>query len=210
MNPRVRQLLDRIAALEQELAVELHSQAERFQYRVTGRHVAFNEAVAAAQRRLRMSLGRWLLESRPRSWLSVPFIYGMIVPLLLLDVCLGLYQLVCFPLYGIPRVRRRDYFVLDHHRLPYLNPIEKLHCGYCSYANGLLAYARELTARTEQYWCPIKHARPVRGAHDRYASFLDFGDPTDFHARVQQQRLALAQEAAPPAPSAGTRPAPGS
>jgi hypothetical protein len=195
MNPNARRLLDRIADLEQELAAELHAQGERFHYRVEGRRIEFNHAVAEAQRRLRMGLGRWLLESRPRSLLSVPFIYGMVVPLLLLDLSLCLYQLVCFPLYGIPRVRRRDYLVLDHHRLPYLNAIEKLHCGYCSYANGLLAFARELTARTEQYWCPIKHARPVPGPHERYAGFLDYGDPTVFHARVQEQRRALAREA---------------
>jgi hypothetical protein len=195
MNANARRLLDRIADLEQELAAELHERGERFHYRVEGGRVEFNRAVAEAQRRLRMGLGRWLLQSSPRSLLSVPFIYGMVVPLLLLDLGLCVYQWVCFPLYGIPRLRRRDYLVLDHHRLPYLNAIEKLHCGYCSYANGLLAFARELTARTEQYWCPIKHARPVPSPHARYAGFLDYGDPTDFHARVQEQRLALGQEA---------------
>jgi hypothetical protein len=195
MNANARRLLDRIADLEQELAAALHERGERFQYRVEGGRVEFNRAVAEAQRRLRMGLGRWLLQSSPRSLLSVPFIYGMVVPLLLLDLSLCVYQWVCFPLYGIPRLRRRDYLVLDHHRLPYLNAIEKLHCGYCSYANGLLAFARELTARTEQYWCPIKHARPVPSPHARYAGFLDYGDPTDFHARVQEQRLALGQEA---------------
>lgn len=203
MNPAARDLLARIASLEQELADELHAQGERLQYRVQGRRVEFSHAVADAQRSMRMGIGRWLLQSRPQSLLSVPFIYGMILPLALLDLAVSCYQFACFPLYGIARVRRADYFVLDRHRLPYLNAIEKLHCTYCSYANGLLAFVREVTARTEQYWCPIKHSRPTPGAHARYAGFLDFGDPTSFHARVEEQRSALAQEAAMPATPIG-------
>jgi hypothetical protein len=202
MKERALELVDRIGALERELALELHAQGERLHYRLAGERVEFNQAVAEAQRKLRMGLGRWLLQSRPQSLLSVPFIYGMIVPLAILDLSISCYQFICFPLYGIPRVKRGEFFVLDRHRLPYLNVIEKLHCAYCSYANGLLAYARELTARTEQYWCPIKHSRPVPGAHARYAGFLDYGDPVEFHARVEAQRQALAKEL----PVAGTAP----
>jgi hypothetical protein len=142
------------------------------------------------------SLRRWLATSRPQAVLSLPFIYGMALPLLLLDLSYSLYQAVSFPLYGIARVRRRDYFVLDRARLPYLNPIEKVHCFYCSYANGLIAYAREITARTEQYWCPIKHEREPAGAHDRYGGFIEYGDATTFEARSRDLRRLLADEAA--------------
>lgn len=193
VNTIVRDLLTRIAGLEEQLARELHAQGEHLQYRVVGKRVEFSHAVAQAQRKLRMGIGHWLLHSRPQSVLTVPFIYAMIVPLVLLDLSFTCYQLICFPLYGIPRVRRGEYLLLDRHRLPYLNAIEKIHCAYCSYANGLLAYAREVAARTEQYWCPIKHSQPQPGAHGRYAGFLDFGDPIDFHARVEAQRKALAQ-----------------
>ena len=65
-------------------------------------------------------------------------------------------------------MRRRDYFVFDRHHLAYLNAIEKLNCAYCSYANGLVAYVREIAGRTEQFWCPIKHARRAIGAHAHY------------------------------------------
>jgi hypothetical protein len=58
--------------------------------------------------------------------------------------------------------------VIDRHRLGYLNPVQKLNCVFCGYGNGVIAYAREITARTEQYWCPIKHALKVKGSHDRY------------------------------------------
>jgi len=57
-------------------------------------------------------------------------------------------------------------------------------CVYCGYANGLIAYVREIAARTEQYWCPIKHARPIPAPHARYRVFFEYGD-----ARAYRQEL---------------------
>ena len=54
------------------------------------------------------------------------------------------YQAICFPVYKIPKVRRRDYLVFDRHHLAYLNIIEKINCAYCSYANGAIAFMREV------------------------------------------------------------------
>ena len=100
-------------------------------------------------------------------------IYSLVVPFALLDLFVTIYQRICFPVYGVARVRRGDYLVFDRAYLAYLNPIEKLNCAYCSYANGLVAYVRETASKAEQYWCPIKHARRVVGAHERYISFAD-------------------------------------
>ena len=94
------------------------------------------------------------------------------------------YQLVCFPVYGITKVHLWDYFVFDRHHLSYLNGLEKLNCAYCSYANGLIAYPREIAALTELHWCPIKHARRVLGAHGTYHEFDDYGD-----GEAHQKRL---------------------
>ena len=49
----------------------------------------------------------------------------------------------------------------DLHKPAYLNGVEKLKFMYCSYANGVIAYGREI-ARSERYLVPIKHARIVR------------------------------------------------
>ena len=46
-------------------------------------------------------------------------------------------------------------------------------------------YVREIVGRTEQYWCPIKHARRVIGAHPQYAQFYDYGDATAFHTTLK-------------------------
>jgi hypothetical protein len=108
--------------------------------------------------------------------LSSPLIYACVLPFLMLDASVAVYQMVCFPIYGIPKVRRKDYLVFDRGRLAYLNTIEKVGCIYCSYANGLLGLIREIAARTEQHFCPIKHARRLAQTHSRYARFLEYGD----------------------------------
>jgi hypothetical protein len=194
MSPRVRELLDRISALEYELSSELHRRDRRLQFRSVGSSPAFSDVTLQSHRKQRMGLWRWLSGVPATSFLALPFIYGMAVALVFLDVSISLYQAVCFPLYGIAKVRRHDYMAIDRHRLEYLNAFEKVHCAYCSYANGLLAYAREIGARTEQYFCPIKHSRQVPGTHARYARFLDFGDAIDFHARAERLRRELAAE----------------
>jgi hypothetical protein len=123
--------------------------------------------------------------------LTAPIIYSLFVPFAVLDLWVSLYQFVCFPIYGIARVPRRNYFALDRHRLPYLNGIEKLNCTFCSYANGLLAYVREVAARTEQYWCPIKHDRPVRTPHARYRLFVRYGDASGYRESLATLRHRL-------------------
>ncbi|HEY2017165.1 MAG TPA: hypothetical protein VGH38_26850 [Bryobacteraceae bacterium] len=107
---------------------------------------------------------------------SSPVIYACVLPFLILDATVAVYQAVCFPIYGIPKVRRQDYLIFDRGRLRYLNTIEKVGCVYCSYANGLLAMITEIAARTERYFCPIKHARPVVHPHSQYEAFLPYGD----------------------------------
>ena len=109
----------------------------------------------------------------------------------LLDTWVTIYQWVCFPIYGIARVPRRHYFVIDRHKLAYLNAIEKVNCTFCSYANGLLAYVREVAARTEQYWCPIKHARPLAVPHTRYHLFFDYGDAEGYRRGLVTLRRTL-------------------
>lgn len=85
----------------------------------------------------------------------------MALPFVLIGPCIAAYQAICFPFYSITRVRWPDYIVLDRHHLGYLNSIEKLNCLWCGYANGLVGHIREIVARTQQYWCPIKHAHKL-------------------------------------------------
>jgi hypothetical protein len=120
--------------------------------------------------------------------LTAPVIYAGLLPMLLLHLFLAVYQAVCFSAYGIPKVKRSDYLVYGRGRLEYLNWIERLNCEYCSYGNGLAAYFREISARTEQHWCPIKHARRVKSPHSRYSRFVDYGDAEAYRRRAGHVR----------------------
>jgi hypothetical protein len=89
-------------------------------------------------------------------------------------------------------VNRSAYIVIDRYKLKHLNSLERFNCIYCGYGNGVLNYAAEVAARTEQYWCPIKHARKVIGRHSRYMDFIDFGDADNYHERLAEFRQKLA------------------
>ena len=188
MTPHVAAIVERIRAAEQEFHQDLVDQAERWRFRLHRRSARFPADVRDKQRAFKASLWSFLMAARPLPLLTAPVIYSLFVPLAVLDVWMTFYQVVCFPVYGIPKVRRRDYFVIDHQRLAYLNTIEKVHCMYCGYANGLIAYVREIAARTEQYWCPIKHAVPIAAPHARYHLFVDYGDAEGYRRELPSLR----------------------
>jgi hypothetical protein len=194
MNERIRKLLEEMKVLEEQLAAVLHEQESRMFFQVKGKRVEFERGAREAHLRLKRNFFRWVITDRPQNFLTAPFIYGMIFPLAFADLFVSIYQAVCFPVYGIVKVRREDYIIHDRQALSYLNWFERFHCTYCAYANGLISYIGEITARTEQYFCPIKHARKVLGTHGRYAQFLEFGEASDYHARLEAFRLALGSE----------------
>ncbi|MGD9922975.1 MAG: hypothetical protein AB7V13_16275 [Pseudorhodoplanes sp.] len=190
----IAELTKRIRDLEAEIDAELARQRARLRIGMENGRVAFERELLRRHRELKTALLTYLWNANPLVILTAPVIYALIVPLFVLDLFVSVYQAICFPVYGIPKVRRSDYFVFDRHHLAYLNALEKLNCAYCSYANCLIAYVREIAARTEQYWCPIKHARRVIGSHPRYMSFDDYGNAEGYHARAAQLRAALAKE----------------
>ena len=192
----ITRLVESIRGLERQLELELAKRRVELNYKVHDGIVHFEQAVIARHRLLRARLLSYVFGARPAMILTAPAIYALIIPLVLLDLFVALYQAVCFPVYGIPHVRRSDYIAFDREQLAYLNVIEKINCAYCAYANGVLAYVREVASRTEEYWCPIKHARRVLGVHPRYGSFVDYGDGDAYRHELERLR-AQARSAEP-------------
>lgn len=184
MKSRIDELLARIESLQEELDGEYRQAREEWARRKA--ELAYE--LARQQRRYKTGLFRFLVRSRLLVILTAPVIYAGWLPFLLIDLFVTVYQAICFPIYRIPRVRRADYIVFDRADLPYLNIIEKFNCFYCSYGNGVAAYTREVAARTEQYWCPIKHARRVKAAHEHYPKFFDYGDAEAFQQGLNRLR----------------------
>jgi hypothetical protein len=138
--------------------------------------------------KLKSSLLNYVRSSRFFVALTAPFIYGCIIPFVLLDLFVSIYQYFSFPIYGIPKVRRSDYVVFDRGKLRYLNALERINCAYCSYGNGVLAYVVEVAGRTEQHWCPIRHAHRIQHPHSRYAHFVPYGDAHAYRERIEAVR----------------------
>jgi hypothetical protein len=189
--PPVERLKEAIRSLETELDAELAERRAALRYNIERGRVIFDREVLARHRERRVRLREFLAATRPMVVLTAPVIYALIVPFALLDLCVTIYQAICFPVYGIARVRRRDHIVIDRQHLAYLNGLQKLNCVYCSYCNGLISYAREIAARTEKYWCPIKHSRRTAGPHDHYTDFVDYGDAEGFRDRSEPLRDGL-------------------
>lgn len=202
-------LSQRIRSLEKEIETALEERERAFKYRWHRGKAKFEEDILSEHRKLKLGLLAYILQSRLLAVLTAPVIYLGIVPFGLLDLFLAIFQGICFPVYGIPKVRRADYLIFDRGQLKYVNLLERLNCVYCSYANGLLAYATEIAARTEQHWCPIKHAHRIRSPHSRYPHFFDYGDAQRYREQIETVRSDFVDlrsvMPAPPTSSTDTR-----
>lgn len=188
MSPTVAEILSRLNALEDDLERAFAERRAAMAYALRGRRAVFDARVAVLHRTLRTGVWAYVRNARPSVVLSAPAILAVAVPLLALDLFVCVYQAICFPVYGLKKVPRGDFIVFDRAQLGYLNIIEKLNCFYCSYANGLLAWTSEIAARTEAYWCPIKHSRRIAAMHRHYAGFADYGDAEAWRAAVTAAR----------------------
>ena len=197
MNENLTAMIDRLKDLEDEIERAFEARRAQFYTEIKDGRARFDQAAIERQRQLKTRISTYLAQSSVPTLLTVPLVYGLAVPIALLDLALCLYQLGCFTAWRIPRVNRSDYIVIDRHRLAYLNGIEKLNCVYCGYANGVIAFAREVASRTEQYWCPIKHALRVKGAHDRYQGFAEYGDAKGFRRSSEAFRERLREGESP-------------
>lgn len=194
MTQRMQDLAEEIVRLQSELDREIEARRKALGWELKARIGAFEQGIAAQHRRLRLGLGRFFGRTSPAVVLTAPVIYSLIVPLVIVDLWVSAYQAICFRAYGIPRVKRADDIAFDRDRLAYLNVIERTNCAFCAYANGLVGFVREVSSRTEQYWCPIKHAVKITEPHQRYYDFLEYGDAEGYRARLDEFRTRLRAE----------------
>ncbi|MGE4399788.1 MAG: hypothetical protein AB7D29_09735 [Campylobacterales bacterium] len=187
---KISEIIEKIKALEVELEDEVQKRREEF-FCDMGKKITFKEQILAEHRKNIQNVFVYLAKTPILNLVTAPVIYSVIIPALLLDLFVYIYQAVCFPVYKIQKVRRSDYVIIDRHNLKYLNAIEKLNCLYCSYFNGLMGYVSEVAARTEQYWCPIKHAQNMKHMHSKYQNFFDYGDSEGFRQELGKLRKEL-------------------
>ncbi len=191
MPNQIDEILQRIHQLEAQIEAEVSQLKEGFNQDFHEKRMRFEQEVIEQQKRFKIGLLKYLASSNIRSFIVAPFTYGLIFPLLLLDIFISTYQMICFSVLGIRKVNRSDHFVFDRAHLAYLNLFEKINCAYCSYGNGLISFTREIAGRTEQYWCPIKHAKRVFMAHPHYKKFAEYADAENYQNNLRKMREEL-------------------
>jgi len=185
---KLQSIIEEIKKLEKELLLEIQNKEQKFSYKIKGEKVFFEEETKKYHKTLATKIHKYILDSSFSNILTAPIIWSCIIPAVFMDLVVSVYQAICFRVYGIPKVKRNNYIIIDRQSLNYLNPIEKLNCVYCGYFNGLIAYVQQIAARTEQYWCPIKHARKLATMHSRYHKFLEYGDSQEYQKSLSKIR----------------------
>jgi hypothetical protein len=188
MAHRLQELLVELRQLEKEIAAELGRNTNGLRFERIGGKIRFDKDTIRRHKAMAVGLFRYLLRSSFLLALTSPFIYMMILPALFMDAFASVYQFICFPVYGIPKVARGDYIIIDHHKLRYLNSLEKANCVYCGYFNGLIGYIQEMAGRTEKHWCPIRHAVQGKSRHSQVHTFLEYGDAESYRDRFEDIR----------------------
>jgi hypothetical protein len=188
MSDKLDSLLGQMRELEKEMLRELTRKETEFLYKVEKKKVHFTEEAKTQHKKLMTRLHRYLLNSRLTVVVTTFVIWTVLPAVALLDLVVSFYQFICFPIYEIPKVVRGDYVLFDRHRLAYLNILEKLNCEYCAYVNGILAYVGEVAGRTEQHFCPIRHALRIKTVHSRYKNFFDYGDAEHYRQKIEEVR----------------------
>ncbi len=185
---KLEDIIKKIKILENELALEMHKKGDEFYYTIRGKKVYFEESIKKKHKDFAINIIHYILNASLLNILSIPIILSCLIPAIFMDLVVSIYHSSCFRIYGIPRVNRSDYIIIDHHKLNYLNFIQKINCIYCSYFSGLIGYVQEIAFRTEQYWCPIKHSRKMAVIHSRCKDFLEYGDADAYKERYQNIR----------------------
>jgi hypothetical protein len=191
MTERMKSLATEIVRLQGELDREIEARRKALGYSVRQQIADFEHGIVTNHRLFKTSITQFIGQSPVEMILTAPVIYSLIVPFVILDIWVSIYQAVCFRAYRIPPVRRASYIVFDRRHLGYLNWIEALNCMFCAYGNGLVGYVREISSRTEQFWCPIKHVLHVSDPHLRYYEFLEYGDAQGYRGRLEEFRKKL-------------------
>jgi len=176
MNSRINKILEDIWNKKKELKGEYEKLKEKYGFRIEGRKIIWNTDEVLKQKNRKKSAWDTFFTATIFEILSMPFIYSMIVPAVILDLFLFMFQQTAIRLYKIPLVKRSDYIVFDRKQLGYLNWLQKINCLYCSYVNWIFQYAVEVWWRTEKYWCPIKAATKKHWSHNWEKFFADYWD----------------------------------
>lgn len=108
--------------------------------------------------------------------ISAVLMYGLLFLFMFADLVASFFQFVYFNSFKIPKVKRAEYIIVfDRTKLSKLNPMQKIACAYCGYANGVISYIKAILVQVEIYSCAIKHKVEPKGqAHINQFGYYDY------------------------------------
>ena len=124
MSDNIDRLTTQIKLLQGELEAEFAIRRAKLRYTLQGKRAVFEEEILRAHRELRVGLARYVFNANLMTVVTAPVIYAMIVPFVILDITITLYQWICFPVYGLDdfihgrdvRQDRRSFFGRNGYR----------------------------------------------------------------------------------------------
>ena len=103
---KIENIIEEIKKLENDLLEEMQRKEGDFFYKVKGKKIFFEEEAKKYQETFIIKAGEYISKASLANLLTVPFIWSCIIPALLLDLSVSLYQFICFKIYNIPKVKR--------------------------------------------------------------------------------------------------------
>jgi hypothetical protein len=182
---KIIEMMEEIEQLKMKLKKEVDARESGIAYEIRKGKVRFSNEILANHKDKVTHFFNYIKEAPFLHIISAPIVYMMIIPAVILDLMLFVYVEVIFRIYKFPKIKRSDYIVFDRHYLRYLNFIERLNCVYCSYFNGLINYTAAIAARSELYFCPIKHAKKIAYTHEYYYDFLPYANAKSYHDKLK-------------------------
>jgi anti-sigma-K factor RskA len=94
---QIARLIGQIAELEAELEAEMARRAAQLRVAFVDGRLKYEQDVLRRHRELQSSLWNYLRSARVLVVITAPVIYALILPLVLLDIFITIYQFICFP-----------------------------------------------------------------------------------------------------------------
>ncbi len=116
MSKRATQIADEIRTLEQELRQEIQ-RIRIDSFEITEKAIHFKDEVVIRHRTQALSVLTYLRRAKMKHIVCLPIIWSCLLPAIVMDALVSLYQMLCFLLFGVLKVKRSDHVVFDRRNL---------------------------------------------------------------------------------------------
>jgi len=104
-NSAIQDLIDQFNQIKKNLEMDVESKRKQFDYQFNKKRIIFEKVLLKAHKKLKTGSLRYLFNANLLTIITAPLIYMLIVPLLLLDLFVSLYQAICFPIYKVKKLK---------------------------------------------------------------------------------------------------------